>query len=80
MSEQETERTRGTVRFFDVTKGYGFCKRDDGQADVFLHASTLKKSGIYDGIKAGDTIEIDVIVPDGKGPKAAAIRMIERIQ
>lgn len=78
MSSVDVERTAGTVRFFDEKKGYGFCKRNDGGPDVFIHASVLKKCGIVNGVKAGDVLEFDVNPVEGKGPKASEIRLIER--
>lgn len=78
MIMSELERTTGVMRFFDIDKGYGFCKRQDGSPDVFVHSNALKKSGIYDGVKAGDTLEFDVTPVDGKGPKASGIKIVER--
>lgn len=76
--ENQSERSKGIVKFFDSDKGYGFCKRGGDQPDVFVHSNALKRSGIYDGIKAGDTLEFDVTPVEGKGPKASAITIVER--
>lgn len=73
-----TERSKGVVKFFNIEKGFGFCKRDGELSDVFIHANALKRSGIYDGVKAGDTLEFDVIPVDGKGPKADEIKLLGR--
>lgn len=35
----------GTIKWFDVTKGYGFIIPDDGKADVLLHVTCLRKDG-----------------------------------
>lgn len=75
--ETQLERAKGVVRFFDGDKGYGFCRRESGP-DVFVHAHALKRSGIYDGVKAGDTLEFDITPVEGKGPKASAIRIVEK--
>lgn len=81
MDGTELERAKGTVRFFDDKKGYGFCQRVDGAGpDVFVHASMLKKSGITDGVKAGDMLEFTVNPVDGNGPRASEIRVVERAQ
>jgi CspA family cold shock protein len=36
----------GTVKFFNMTKGYGFIQPDDGSKDAFVHISALERSGI----------------------------------
>ncbi|QGM45259.1 cold-shock protein [Methylocystis heyeri] len=35
----------GSIKWFDVAKGYGFIVPDDGSADVLLHVTTLRRSG-----------------------------------
>jgi CspA family cold shock protein len=38
----------GIVKWFDGKKGYGFITRSNGEKDVFVHATDLRKSGIED--------------------------------
>jgi CspA family cold shock protein len=38
--------TRGTVKFYNGQKGYGFIQPDDGGKDVFVHATALERAGI----------------------------------
>ena len=58
---------KGTVKWFNNAKGYGFLGRDDGP-DVFVHYSSIKLEG-YKSLKEGDPVEFDII--DGaKGPQA----------
>ena len=71
-----TERSQGTVKFFNGEKGFGFVRRENNAPDVFIHANELKRSGIEGGVKTGDRLEFDVTAVDGKGPKASNIRMI----
>jgi CspA family cold shock protein len=58
---------KGTVKWFNNAKGYGFLGREDGP-DVFVHYSALQAEG-YKSLKEGDEVEFDVIQGD-KGPQA----------
>lgn len=53
---------QGTVKWFDMKKGYGFIKPDDeSQADVFVHLSELKNSGL-DSLNKGDEVKYTIYV------------------
>jgi cold shock protein len=38
--------TRGTVKFYNHQKGFGFIAPDDGGKDVFVHATALERAGM----------------------------------
>lgn len=61
---------RGTVKFFNAEKGYGFIQPDDGGRDIFVHVSAVTRSGLAT-LSEGQRVAFDV-EPDrmGKGPKA----------
>ena len=76
MANEVFERGTGTVKFFNAEKGFGFCRRDKGP-DVFVHVNALKRSGLDEkSIKTGDKLEFDLIPVEGKGPKAANIKIV----
>ncbi len=58
---------KGTVKWFNNAKGYGFLGRDGG-ADVFVHYSSIQIDG-YKSLKEGDEVEFDII-EGSKGPQA----------
>ena len=60
-------RMKGTVKWFNNAKGFGFIGREDGP-DVFVHYSAVIAEG-YKTLQEGDTVEFD-IVQGQKGPQA----------
>lgn len=70
------ERAQGIVKFFNLEKGFGFARRENGASDVFIHANALKRSGIENGVQTGERLEFDVLPVEGKGPKAANIKRL----
>lgn len=65
---------RGTVKWFDARKGYGFITPDNGSKDVFVHHSEIQMEG-FKSLNDGDEVEFD-IVQDQKGPKAANVTKV----
>ena|SRR5215471_12556198 len=65
------ERLKGTVKWFNNAKGYGFIGRDDGSPDVFVHYSAITTEG-YKSLQEGDKVEFE-IVQGQKGPQAANV-------
>ena len=51
--------TTGTVKFYNVQKGFGFIQPDNGGKDVFVHATALERAGLR-GLAEGQKISYDV--------------------
>lgn len=54
-----TERRKGTIKWFNTTKGYGFIEPQGGGKDVFVHITEAEKAG-FEELKEGDRLEFDV--------------------
>ncbi|RME48463.1 MAG: cold-shock protein [Chloroflexi bacterium] len=65
-----TERTTGTVKWFNGSKGYGFIERAEGK-DVFVHYSEIQGSG-FRNLNEGDRVEFGV-ESSPKGPQAVNV-------
>ncbi|MFA0888977.1 MAG: cold shock domain-containing protein [Synergistales bacterium] len=64
---------KGTVKWFNATKGYGFITTEEGK-DVFAHYSAIEMEG-FKTLDEGQAVEFEVV--DGtKGPQAAHIRSL----
>ena len=68
--EKPVERIKGSVKWFNNAKGYGFLGRDGGP-DVFIHFSAIVSEG-YKSLQEGDQVEFE-IVQGQKGPQAANV-------
>ena len=65
---------KGTVKWFNGKKGFGFIEREDKEKDVFLHVSAVKAAGMR-FLNEGDRISFDL--EDGpKGPSAINLKKI----
>lgn len=64
------EKEKGTVKWFNESKGYGFIARESGD-DVFVHYSAIKGEG-FRTLNEGDRVEF-VITQGQKGPAASDV-------
>ena len=62
---------KGTVKWFNAEKGYGFITGEDG-ADVFVHFSAIQNEEGYKTLTEGQAVEFDV-VEGAKGPQASNV-------
>ena len=71
MGEIDTRTVTGHVKRFDSTKGYGFVKPSDGEADILLHQSCVRHSG-FKTIREGATVVCEA-VPGPRGLQATKV-------
>lgn len=60
----------GTVKFFNMQKGFGFIAPDGGGKDVFVHISAVERSGMS-GLNDGQKVSFD-LERDRQGRDSAA--------
>jgi len=65
---------RGTVKWFNEKKGYGFIQQEGGGPDVFVHFSSIAGEG-FKTLNEGDTVEFEII-QDAKGAKAQKVTKV----
>ncbi len=65
---------RGTVKWFNDSKGFGFISLEDGSKDVFVHHSTIQGDG-FKTLAEGQQVEFDEVQGE-KGPAAENVRAI----
>lgn len=63
----------GTVKFFNVNKGFGFIAPEGGGKDVFVHITALEAAGLR-SLSEGQRVSFD-IQPDARGSKAANLKL-----
>jgi cold shock protein len=56
---------RGTVKWFNSQKGYGFIAPQGGGKDVFVHISAVERAGL-NSLNEGQTVEYEEVTNKGK--------------
>ena len=62
--------TQGTVKWFNVQKGFGFIQPDDGGKDVFVHISAVERAGLS-SLQDGQKISFEVVTDRRSGKPSA---------
>lgn len=65
----------GTVKWFDVKKGFGFIESPQGGKDIFVHYTAVEGEG-FKTLHDGDKVEFEVTDSD-RGPQATRVKVLE---
>jgi cold shock protein len=68
-----SEEQKGTVKWFNETKGYGFIQRDNG-SDLFVHFRSIVGNG-FKTLKEGQAVSF-IEVQGQKGPQADSVTVL----
>ncbi|WP_312847820.1 cold-shock protein [Streptomyces sp. WAC06614] len=69
-----SDRSTGSVKWFNAEKGFGFIQQDAGGPDVFVHFTSIRAEG-FRSLDEGQRVEFDV-VQGQKGPQAEDVAVI----
>ncbi|MBG1233065.1 cold-shock protein [Aestuariivirga litoralis] len=61
---------KGTVKWFNTQKGYGFIQPEAGGPDVFVHISAVEKAGLR-GLNEGQKVSYEIVADKRTGKSAA---------
>lgn len=61
--------TKGTVKWFDSIKGFGFIEPEDGSKDAFVHISAVERAGLQ-GLNEGQVVQYELL--PGRNGKSSA--------
>jgi CspA family cold shock protein len=61
--------SKGTVKWFNSAKGYGFIEPEDGSKDAFVHISAVERAGLSD-LREGQKVSYDL--QSGQNGKSSA--------
>ncbi|HZT20229.1 MAG TPA: cold-shock protein [Dongiaceae bacterium] len=62
--------TKGTVKWFNSQKGFGFIQPENGGKDVFVHISAVQRAGM-DTLNEGQKVSFDIVADRRTGRSAA---------
>ncbi len=65
---------KGTVKWFNDQKGFGFITPEDGSKDLFVHHSSIQADG-FKSLAENQKVEFDVEQSE-KGPRAANVKAL----
>jgi CspA family cold shock protein len=66
----------GTVKFYNDQRGYGFIQPENGQKDVFVHATALERAGIL-SLREGQKVKFDTETDPRSGKLAVGTIEVE---
>jgi CspA family cold shock protein len=66
---------KGTVKWFNDSKGFGFIAQEAGGEDVFVHHSAIQSDG-YRSLKEGQAVTYE-ITKEAKGLRAANVKPVD---
>ena len=66
-----SDKQKGTVKFFNEKKGYGFITKEDGN-DVFVHFTSIESGDDFKTLKQDQAVEFE-IESDDRGDKAVKV-------
>jgi len=73
--QKDVQTMRGTVKWFNATKGYGFIAPDGGAKDVFVHITEVQKANLG-GLDQGDILEFEMVMGKNGRESASNLRKV----
>jgi CspA family cold shock protein len=67
---KDISMSTGTVKWFNIQKGFGFIQPDDGSKDVFVHISAVERAGM-NSLNEGQKVSFDVVADRRTGKSSA---------
>ena len=75
IQNKEIEMAKGTVKWFNDSKGFGFITPSDGSKDLFAHFSEIQGGAGFKSLQEGQQVEFEP-TQGAKGPAASKIRVV----